>query len=394
MNKLNKNIIIISFYAFPCCTVAALRTSLLANYLSNKGFDINFIRADDIYYNKNVDYDLKLDNSIKQHLILIKNNKNQFIFKIKYSYQVFKIVKILIKKNRNSIIYFSCDPFWYLFLGIIFKIFYNIPYIIDFRDIFYRHKYFNLQGYNNVLKKYLIKITERFLIKYSNYIIDVTEENSELHKIIYRKFNSNKFLYVLNGYNSNIIKSINLNDNINLSDELKQRKLKLAIAGKFFYYNQRSIEILKELDISEVNLSSIIDILIIGEEIEILREKLKNLKYIRLNLLPPMAQNKVIDLIKESDIFLLNFDRKTGLGTKVFDYIALNKPIFAFLEEDFLLWKFLNKFENSFLIKNVNDLINSLKIIIYKNITYLSKNIELIKKYSREEQYSKILDIL
>jgi len=107
-----------------------------------------------------------------------------------------------------------------------------------------------------------------------------------------------------------------------------------------------------------------------------------------------MSQSDAFNILKDSDILLLNNNQKTALGTKIFDYIGLNKPIFAFVEKDYAIWKLLQKFENAFIIQNEDDLVKALNEVLNKNIRYLTKNEDLINNYSRDNQYAKLEKIL
>lgn len=398
---LKLNIIIISYYAFPYTAISALRISHLANYLSEKGHSITFIRADNKYYKNLIDYKLKLNEKIKQIHISIKPTTNPSLSRLRFTFEILKKIKKLITNNKFDFLFFCSDPFWYLPLGPIFKIFYKIPYIIDFRDIMYRHPIFRLHKYKDFMNKIADKFLEEIYIKYADLVIDVTEENTILHRKIYSKYPSEKFITIANGYDSKLIGSININtvnettsEENSLKNKIINQKLKLAISGKFAFYNVEDVNIIIELEKMDINIAKNLEIIAIGKDNPIFKEKAANAKYLTFTFYPQMSQIDAFNILNESDILLLNNSQKTALGTKIFDYIGLNKPIFAFVKQDYAIWKLLEKFENAFLIKSVYDLIKAINQVLLDNIIYLTKNLDLIAQYSRENQYEKLENIL
>lgn len=400
MKKLS--FIIVSYYSFPYTAISALRISHFANFLSENGHKTYFIRADDKYYKNLIDNKLKLDDHINQIQISIKPTTNPSLSRIRFSYNIAKNIKKIIKNDKIDFLFFCSDPFWYLPLGPIFRIFYKIPYIIDFRDIMYRHPIFELHEYKDFFNKISDKFLEKLYVKYAKYIIDVTEENTILHKKIYKNQPEDKFLTIANGYDPKLIKNVNIN-NSNESNTINQnslkaiineKKLKLAISGKFAFYNIEDVDILLAIENADSELAKKIEIIAIGRDNPIFKEKAKNAKLLTFNFHPQMSQIDAFNILIDSDILLLNNNQKTALGTKIFDYISLNKPIFAFVESEFAIWKLLQKFENAFIIRDIEDLINSINKIINNNIKYLTKNINLISQYSRKNQYSKLENIL
>ncbi len=402
------NFILVSFYGFPYTAIAALRVSLLANFLSEKGHNIFYIKADNRYYNDTIDDRLKLNEKIIQIPIFVGNRRNSANFRIKFTLAISKEIKKIIKNHKIDFIFFCSDPFWYLPLGAIYKKLYKIPYVIDFRDIMYRHPLFELNKYKDIGNKISDKLLEKLYIKHAALIIDVTEENTKLHQKIYSKY-KNKFITIKNGYDPAIIElTENFDKNYEtkikngsksdmkneLKNELTKRKLKLTIAGKFAFYNPQDIDKIIEIEKIDPILAEKLEVIAIGKDSSIFKEKSKDAKIIYFNFQPQIPQIDLIKKLKESDILLLNNFSKTALGTKVFDYIGLNKPVFAFVKKDYAIWKLLQDFENSFLIENSEDLIKSIYKIIDKNIRFLTENNEKITQYSRNFQFEKLKEIL
>lgn len=400
MNKLK--FIIISYYSFPYNAISALRISHFSNFMAQKNHKIYFVKADNKYYRNLIDAKLKLDDKIEQISIAIKPTNNPSLSRVRFTLKIAEKIKKIIKKEKIDFLFFCSDPFWYLPLGPIFKIFYNIPYIIDFRDIMYRHPIFDLHKYNKFSDMISDKFLESLYIKYSKFIIDVTDENTDFHRKIYKNQPENKFITIANSYDSKLINNFNksntiLNNILNnesLNDEILKRKLKLAISGKFAFYGLEDVDLLLKLENINIELAKKIEIIAIGRDNPIFKEKAKNARFLTFTFHNQMSQLDAFNILKDSDILLLNNNQKTALGTKIFDYIGLNKPIFAFVEKDYAIWKLLQKFENAFIIQNEDDLVKALNEVLNKNIRYLTKNEDLINNYSRDNQYAKLEKIL
>ncbi len=387
--------IIVSFYSFPFNGVGSLRISSLANYFAEKNHIVYFIRAANKYFENMISSDLKLNEKVNQVPIEVKNSNRRSSFRINFSFKIFNEIKKILKKEKIDFLFFCVGPFWYLPLGPIFKIFFKIPYIIDFRDIMYRHPIFQLKNYKLKTNEIEDKILEKLYVKYSQLIIDVTEENSAYHKKIYANNIKDKFITIANGYDPLIINSVIENKKKSVySNDNYQKRIRLAISGKFAFYNPNDIEILLEIEKLDQEIAKLIEIIHIGNDSQIFKEKSNNSKLLKFHFYPQMSQIEALNIINNSNVCLLNNNQKTALGTKIFDYIALNKPIFAFVKEDYAIWKMLKNFENAFLIQNSKDLLDAINYLINNKIFNLTNNLESIEQFSRIKQYQKLENYL
>ena len=62
---INKKILLVAFYFYPCDLIGAKRPSYLANFLSNKGLDVTVLKADNENYYNRIDKKLSFDSKIK-----------------------------------------------------------------------------------------------------------------------------------------------------------------------------------------------------------------------------------------------------------------------------------------------------------------------------------------
>ena len=94
----------------------------------------------------------------------------------------------------------------------------------------------------------------------------------------------------------------------------------------------------------------------------------------------------------EVHVTVIIYKHMVGLGTKVFDYIMLNKPILYVGPKNTELANFLRQFENAYVCETEEEIISVLNLIYKKKALYLTDKPN--NMYSRDEQnmlYEKLL---
>ena len=84
--------------------------------------------------------------------------------------------------------------------------------------------------------------------------------------------------------------------------------------------------------------------------------------------------------------------RKSGLGTKIYDYIYLNKPIIYIGKKGTDLASFVESFEYGFICETEEEIIQTIDFILSNKIKFLSnKNIkESMSKCTKYKYYNLI----
>ncbi|NLJ05539.1 MAG: glycosyltransferase family 4 protein [Exilispira sp.] len=433
MIKLKNSILIVSFYLFPYNRVGAIRTSLFANFLSSKGHTVYAVQADESHYKNDIDFSLTLNPEIKLSKVKIKTLKNRSINQYKFTISFYKSIDKILKKEKIDCMVFSGGPFYYFILGTIFKKKYKIPYLLDYRDIWYRDKIFKTEPYRGI-EKYTDRILEKISVSNADAIIDVTEKCSRLHRKLYQNMDPEKFYTIFNGFDDNFkLESNNKNsqgveDGVVLSkdknmtefnnnnkdiesvangssyktmnqakgNEISQKNndLRLGIFGKFAFYNKEDVDKIIALEKLDEAFAKMLFIDVIGKEEPYFINKARESKYIKFNFYGQLNYIEGMKILSSADAFLTNCNYSFALGTKIFDYILLNKPILAFAKEDWEISRLLSSFEYGFVLDNEQDLLLTLKFIKEKKIKYLTKKTEIINQYSRTRQFEKFEDIL
>lgn len=375
----------------PFSGVGGVRMYSLANHLQNNGHDVIVIRnsintwgkencksACNNFY-KIVDVDFKA--------------KDYYYGVERESIEAYKkTIKIILDTERVDIIIYSCGPYFNAITAVEIKKEYGIKTIIDYRDLWINEEN-NTRNVFKIIKRKLFKIPywkyERESIVYADKIITVTPEECAVLQHKYKECAS-KITYIYNGYDD---KRINGQDEINIKEyNLPERYV--GVFGKFAYYDfNYTVELLKA--IKRINESGInIKIVHVGKK-ESIDEKAieksgvpKGL-YVNLGYLDYPVGIKVMEKAIAGCI-ILNYKR--GLGTKVFDYIMLNKPIIYFAHKECAIDRLLKKAKNSFRCEKYTDALKALVKIYDDGITDIGmEEREQFSRINRNSQFEKII---
>lgn len=296
------------------------------------------------------------------------NNLYKIIQILKWIKGIIKVIRV----NEIKLIYFSGGPFYYFVLAPIIKLIFGIDYILDFRDPWSLNK-----------KRNVIYYLQKIAIIHSMYTINVTERLTDEYRNLYPKIDRTKFMTIYNGYNDRNLKNIQ-RETINI--DINKDKINIGIFGKFSTYNKNDVLVLLET-LFDINKDIPLKIYHLGNIEEYFIEKTKefNLED-KVVFLGSYEYLKGMKILSEMDCYILNNRSKNALGTKIFDYIYLNKPILGFVDEDYLINDFLSNFKNYFNVRSEEKLKKALNNIFDKNLTYLDRDLDR-NKYSRSHQF-------
>lgn len=98
-------------------------------------------------------------------------------------------------------------------------------------------------------------------------------------------------------------------------------------------------------------------------------------------------------LADEVDIFLAANDVMIGYGTKLFDYIYLNRPMLVCCSKNSDLERITNKFENGYAFSTADELSKALNNIVESKATLLDANVDSTT-YARSVQNKKFVSVI
>lgn len=368
------NILIISLAYAPYSGVGAARMTSLSKYLAERGECVTVLCYDSNNFNDN---EQKREVPENVERIVVSKLKNS----VKNIYNLKKKISNVLIEHKIELCLISVGPFEPMVIADKIWRQWNIPYIIDYRDPWvFENKGIRVKGilrYKILFHDFVCSFLEKRAIHFASKLIFVTEKFQK-EFIARNRLQNDKCDVICNGYE----------DALPVCKKNEENKVfKIGIAGKFALYNeQAAINFLKVCH----NIKPQVDIRVIhiGNE-----ECVINKGY--SDVYQNLGTRNHADTMKElaqMDAMLICYQHKTGLGTKLFDYIALNKPIIYIGITPSELSEFICQFENAYACTDMNAMSNAIKTIYYKKKQYLTQRD--ITQYSRENQNRKYYTLL
>ncbi len=278
------------------------------------------------------------------------------------------------------------SPFHPFILSPVFTKLLKIPTGLDFRDswsINYGYDGTNRQDVNFFIRgiHYLFYLIEKVGIKYASTVTFATPVLKNEYTEIHPKY-SGKYHVILNGYDPE--------DFINVTPVSLTGGKSIILAGKFYEYAPEAVDIFFEI---LQNREDVTFIYIGNETTEISNKSVQWGVANKVVTRPYMPYHKVLNYISGSTFCLLTNGVVNGIGTKIFDYLALNKPTLCLVPEGSVISDIFGNTENivicerPFTYKKVEKKMNSLF-----NIVPNSSN-DLIVDFSRKYSATQFSDI-
>lgn len=361
------NLLIVSLAFAPFSGVGAARMTSLAEYLVKSGVGVSvFCYGRSAFCQEELLR--RVPKGVTYYRIGKKGNRRKNIRNIH------KKLEVCIQKQPFDLILFSVGPFEVM--DAIYPIWkkYHIPYILDYRDIWVfepnRKKTKLLLRWKFLLYDLLYFPVERKIMRNAQKVVFVTKMcKKNLIRRHHLKISNCRLL--LNGY-----------DKIPIAGqkalEGDRSVMTLAVAGKFYSYNEKAAECCVRACASIREFTA--KIVHIGNKDEQLELLFGGTFYQNLGFL---SYDDTIAQLQKADVFLISYRHFYGLGTKVYDYIALNKPVIYVGIVPSELADFLRQFEHVYICKeNVWEVRNAILDIYTKHITELTRNDR--KKFARK----------
>ncbi len=311
----------------------------------------------------------------------------------------FRFKKIFLSKIDPAdfdVVFTTCGPYFTLHALPVLKNKYNLPYIVDFRDlgaINYRPKLRTEKKTTEFWKKPLkslyriiAKNREKRAIDSAAMVICVSKTDEEKMKKAYH-IPKDKLVVATNGYDEEKL--------LKITPAKKQEGITVAVFGKFMYYSKtRATAILKSID-SLRKEGVDIRLVHIGKSYEniayvIEKEGLEPACYCPLGL---RDYAEGMSLLGTADIFVVEDTSPDDVGTKIYDYIYWNKPVVAAVPKEIPLAKLVESFEHGYVCDSADEVEFAIRDIVGKRYNCLDTKLNK-EKYSRKYQNEKMLNTL
>uniref|UniRef100_UPI004057A60D hypothetical protein n=1 Tax=Agathobacter sp. TaxID=2021311 RepID=UPI004057A60D len=391
------NILIISHFFAPYSQVGARRCTALETFLINKGENVFIAKANDKEYGDDVIR--RPDTIVNAKRLSIPFHKSFYKRKLVNVLEYWKVVKKCIRDNAIDIVIISGGPFDYFSLiPKVKKEFHNIKCVLDIRDILDVKYYLSnekLSIRQNIMIN-LYKLFEKNAVKVSDKCLCVTEEMIDFYKKRYPRY-CDKFICIKNGY-----------DDITISENIKQLivggeervngggTVVCGIFGKYgsydAAYNKMLVDCVKHFEQMGIR----IRIKQFGEFEEKLKCAFEENGIGQLyEFHPSLGYEKDILELQKCDAAITTNFLSAALGTKIFDYIFINRPILAISpHKNGELCKLARYFENGFACSTYDEMLSAVNQIIHLDKYYLDHDTEKRLMYGRNYQFEKLYEVL
>ena len=236
-----------------------------------------------------------------------------------------KKARKICRLNNVKVIFATMSPYSSGILAYLLSKATGIPYVLDYRDLWQGKP--DMSYFSGWHKKLAIN-WEKKIISEAAAIIHVTAWSAKRFKEIYPECDPQKVSVIFNGYDA---------DKFHALPKMKgsDGKIRFTFAGHFYggQSPENFINVLIQMNLeSKLNNAEICFAGNYGSEIEHLFERADFIKRI-----PYLSYAEYIDKLIESDVLLLFIASENSdmiLTQKLFDYLAVRRPILAIVPEN------------------------------------------------------------
>ncbi len=378
-------VLLLSHFFEPYSLVGARRMSSLVRFLAATGNEVSVLKAANEFYGSDIDPDAAPIENTEICEVRPAGTATSWIAWIK-AYK--KAIDAVTAGTGFDLALICGGPFNYFLTGPYLKRKYGIPYILDFRDVA-AHKLVapGAALYRTGLKRSLVFVKNRLIeglsIRKADRIVATSPKMEELYR---ERFpgQSSRMLTIYNGYDDAALTSFD-------RKEPDGSLLSIGIFGKFTYYGNEHVKLLKEA-LRELERTGIpCRIVHIGAQEPAVEEELASLNYVHY---PTLPYSEGMSVLSSCGVLAVSHYQQEAIATKVFDYIFLNRPVIAFLPEDSDSKLLLARFEHAYFPASAAELSRQLRYIYENRITRLSAGITDTGQYSRKAQNARFRDLL
>jgi len=398
-----KNVLFISYYFPPINTPGAFRAGKFAKFLPELGWNPIILT---IKPNKNDELDFNLLREIPESVRIFRvpsydpkfkgYSKIRKFLPMSYSDGVFWKNRAIIKGYKIAK-EFKIDLIWSTALppvchivGKSLKKSLGCPLVLDYRDPWVGNPYIK---YPFKFQRFIDFYIEKTIINEADAIVGIS--NSILNNINKNYSYSGKKILIPNGYDPDDFPDHELTivkNTITHLGNLYGRRTQVALGF---------LQKLLNLENLFPDLSSKLSIQFIGNvHKSIIDFSIKNFQFINIKFLGKINHSTAIDIMCRSDKLLLIIEEKNvnTLASKVFEYIASNRPVLitGFSDE---VSKLTKNFNNIFFINNYDEEM-LLRILLFGNKIHDSEEFDdnlnrlgFLQNYSRKNQTSKLANV-
>lgn len=409
-------ILLVSYFFAPFNNIGSVRTTKLAEYWMNKGYDVKVITADNQPFSKSLKSSFPSSNVIYTNWINVNGlpeiflgGRNQ-VSKKGYSSksstlnrlgEIYKTIinfpdgqigwyPFAVKAGRNLIregwtpdlIYASAHPLTSLLVARNLSSKFKISWVSEFRDLWTDNTYYPFPKW----RKWIEQKIERYILLTASATVTVSERLAE---ILYAR-TALPGATILNGFDPQIL-------NLKTSDKFTKSKLNISYTGMIYPGKRDPTPLFLALKL--IKNPENIKIHFFGRSLSGLRELIDKYDVAHIvSISDAVSYEQSLKIQLESDVLLLllwNNPGEVGVYTgKLFEYIGARHPILAIGAENGVAADLIKKRNAGFLSNDPNSIALQLNKWIElktnnENESFILPESSVIG-LSREEQFLKL----
>lgn len=313
-------VLVITYYFPPYAGISSTRASKFVKYLPSTGWLPWVMTVDPRYYGgRQLKNDLRLATDLATTRI-IRSRYWRFPGHISFMKLIHPLLAFAFawRHRRNVGAAYLCgSPFHPFLLTLPLTRLLGIPTILDFRDSWsINHGYDGRAptGFGSQLRQFLFGLLERISIQFASRVIFATRELQDEYTQLFPKWRS-KYSTIHNGFDPE--------DFVKIEPKRLYTGPTLILTGQFHIYTPDAVDALMLCLVERPG----INFVYIGSEHEIIEEAARRAGVSgRVACLPYSPYSEVLRLTSGADVGLVTTGLANGMGTKIFDYLALGKP--------------------------------------------------------------------
>lgn len=365
----------------------------LAKTLVAAGYFVDVIKAADEYYGLDIEEDAEQPvDSITQ---VVVRSKNKYLQYYEWIGAYIKAADKLIRNKKYSVCLISASPYQYFAAANRLAKKHGIPLVLDIRDRLAPDAC-GVEHYTGVvalLNRIRLKINleiERSAIKAASACVLVGRDEKNWYKNKYIN-SGDKFYVVRNGYDASVMTEIE-KLSTPLATLLSNKSLRLAVLGKMGFYVPEHLVVLRDALDELVDAGFSVQFDQYYPDDTNCMNCFKDRDYYCVREMLPY-KSALATLRSNYDVMVTS-NLPYGIGTKIFDYILVNKPVIAICTKGSELAEIASSFENGFVCETSEEVILALTSICERSIQVLDSSENKRLAFSREEQEKEYIKII
>lgn len=379
-------LLILSPYFAPYTGVGALRMTSLAAYLVKNGHQVSVIKAEDSAYPPEMATGKRLEGIRYFEYAMVPGDETR------NSRVLGQILTDILNKESYDCLLATFGPYDTVRPLLEMRKTCQIPLVVDYRDLWLYDPRPVTTWKSRLVRIYEYlrnKGTEKRLMRACSAFVSITPRSVQTMRDKYPVLQEKSFC-VYNGYTPVPLECAGS------SDASAEASAVLCVLGKFSSYTAAGAEAFLKA-VHRLNEKGIaVQIQHFGPcDQQALKtcEKIgmEETEYLECGQLP---YEKAMQAAASATLCAVVINYAEGLGTKVFDYIYLNKPIVAYAPPNSEFEALLQGAENAFVGQTAQQLADAIEKVITEKRTVLTEDDDFRNRFSRDAQNQQYYEML